>query len=135
MVHIALLSIHTRLTFIDFSMPSVNSILPFLESIRPESNPTWHIRRCRLLDSYESIWAVPYDDANHSTSIILHGEPHFKEEGSKYFLLCLVPKAWNISLGTGPGSNSRLRRFCSRLTSSKSLGSIVGHDEFFNNDE
>ena len=87
------------------------------------------------MDSYESIWAVPYDDANHSTSIILHGEPHFKEEGSKYFLLCLVPKDWIISLGTGPGSNSRLRRFCSRLTSSKSLGSIVGHDEFFNNDE
>lgn len=116
----------------------MNSVSPFLEAIRPESDRTWHIRRCRLLNSYESIWAVPYDDGNHSTSIILHDEPRFKEEGSKYFLLCLVPKAWNISLGTASGSNARvyddLRQFCPHLVLSKSLGSIVSHREFFDKD-
>ena len=110
-------------------------MLPFLESIRPESDPTWHIRRCQFLNRYEPVWAVPHDDEN-QTSIILHGEQHFKEEGCKYFLLCLVPKAWAISLGTGSGSNKKLydslQKCCLRLVSSKSLGSIVGHGEFVN---
>lgn len=113
----------------------MNSILPFLEEFCPEYDPTWHIRRCQLLNSYESVWAVPYHDENHSTSIILQGEAHFREEGSKNFLLCLVPKAWDISLGTGRSDEKlydNLRQCCLRLVSSKSLGSIVGYGDFFN---
>ena len=137
-VHICLFLIDTQLTSLDFSMPSMNSVSLFLESICPESDPTCHIRRCRLLDSYESAWAASYNDDNRSTSTTFHGELHFMEERSKYFLFCLVPKDWIISSGTGPGSNAKLynqlQQCCLRLVLSKGLGAIVGHGEFIDKD-
>ncbi|KAJ0417515.1 hypothetical protein BJY00DRAFT_325499 [Aspergillus carlsbadensis] len=36
--------------------PDVNSIFPFLESIRPLDDPTWHIRRSQQLPLYNSVW-------------------------------------------------------------------------------
>jgi hypothetical protein len=65
-----------QLTMLDFSMPTLNSIFPFLETVRPRCDPCWHIRRGQLLHHYVSVWAV-CNDKNQSNSIIFD-EAQFK---------------------------------------------------------
>ncbi|QQK44162.1 lipase/esterase [Penicillium digitatum] len=52
-----------------FSMPTLNSIFPFLEAICPNSDLCWHIRRGGSLCQYESVWAVFGEDKTQPQSI------------------------------------------------------------------
>jgi hypothetical protein len=63
-----------RLTDLDFSMPPLNSVFPFLEAIRPDDDPTWHIRRGHLLDRYDSVWATYSGAKDDSFSIAFYDE-------------------------------------------------------------
>lgn len=47
---------HIIYCLIAFSMPSLNSVFPFLEAVCPPLDPTWHIRRGQHLGCYESVW-------------------------------------------------------------------------------
>ncbi|OJJ43962.1 hypothetical protein ASPZODRAFT_153945 [Penicilliopsis zonata CBS 506.65] len=116
-----------------FSMPSLSSAFPFLEAIRPADDPTWHIRRGRILNCYESVWASFIPAGDPPASVMFHGEPGFENLGLKY-LLCLVPRAWDI--GTSASSDpkhakiyDKLRQACSLLISSKIIGCIIHGQE------
>ncbi|KAL2828939.1 hypothetical protein BDW59DRAFT_142548 [Aspergillus cavernicola] len=132
-----ILKVRTRPDY--FSMPSMNSVFPFLESIRPETDLTWHIRRGRLLNCYESVWAS-FKAKDHSSSITFHGEPDFETLGPdpRYYLLCLVPQGWNmLSLTTADSDSNdvglyeKLRQACLLFVSSRLPGNIVKQQDFF----
>ncbi len=114
-------------------MPSLNSVFPFLEAIRPKSDPTWHIRRGRLLNHYESVWAS-ISSVNDCLSIALRGEPAFEalEPNCHCYLLCLVPRTWNTEFDSKDTKvHDKLRQAFSLLASSRSPGYIIKHREFF----
>lgn len=123
--------IHIRLTVLDFSMPSLNSVFPFLEAIRPEADLTWHIRRGRLLNCYESAWAS-FITMDHTASITFYDEPDFENlrSSQRYYLLCLVPRAWNDA-----GLRDNLRQTCFRCGSLEVPGYIVKRPDFFQKGE
>lgn len=124
------------LTMLDFSMPTLNSIFPFLEAVCPTSDPCWHIRRARLLRQYESVWAVFCDDITYPQSITFYCEPQFEtiqKTKDTCFILCLVPQSWGIaslSKFCFAGLNE-LRKYCSRFITAKSPGAILSRDEFW----
>ncbi|RAK96295.1 uncharacterized protein BO80DRAFT_497068 [Aspergillus ibericus CBS 121593] len=96
-----------------FSMPSVNSVFPFLEDISPKDDTTWHIRRGRLLESYESVWisSTTNDSGHTSTSIV--SDLDFTENiagANRRYFLCLVPKVWGVADVRSP-----LLNICSSL--------------------
>ncbi|KAL2812136.1 hypothetical protein BDW59DRAFT_44395 [Aspergillus cavernicola] len=96
-----------------FSMPSVNSVFPFLEGIRPNDDYTWHIRRCRLLESYVSIWVFSRTDRSDQTVMDSVADPDHiqsREEEQGSYLLCLMPKNWGAE-----GARSQLMSVCSSL--------------------
>ncbi|OOF93557.1 hypothetical protein ASPCADRAFT_209500 [Aspergillus carbonarius ITEM 5010] len=96
-----------------FSMPSVNSIFPFLESIRPKDDYTWHIRRGRLLESYEAVWICSTTDSSGKTAMSFVSDIDCAQsmEGSRCrYLLCLIPKEWDIE-----GVRSLLINICLSL--------------------
>lgn len=107
------------LTIPGFSMPTLNSICPFLEAVCPKSDLCWHIHRGRLLSYYESVWAVFRDDET-----TFDCEPQLgKIEAMKdsRFMLCLIPNSWMVSLKTKSdfAGLCKLRKFCSHLVSAK----------------
>lgn len=119
-----------------FSMPTLNSIFPFLEAVCPNSDLCWHIRRGRLLCHYESVWAVFCEDKAHPELLTFDCEPQFgrmeKMKDSR-FILCLVPHSWGIaSLKTESdfAGLDNLRKFCSSFVSAKSPGEIFSRAEF-----
>lgn len=125
---------------LDFSMPTLNSIFPFLETVRPKSDPCWHIRRGRLLHHYESVWAI-CNEKNRPNSIIFDGEEQFETVeicNKSHVMLCLVPKWWMISLRAiydpsskdNTGFNNKLREACLLLVSSKCPGYLFSYGEF-----
>ncbi|PKY04239.1 hypothetical protein P168DRAFT_154510 [Aspergillus campestris IBT 28561] len=129
-----------------FSMPTLNSIFPFLEEVRPGCDPCWHIRRGRLLHHYEPVWAVSMGK-KHLDPITFENEAQFEtivESDRSRVLLCLVPKWWNISIGTIRDSGSKdttglvdkLREACLRLAFSHGTpGSVISHVEFMGTDK
>ena len=65
---------------------------------------------------------------------MFYGEPNFENLGSSY-LLCLVPRTWNIGTNTGFNSEDaeiyeKLRQACLLLLSSQVPGSIIDDHEF-----
>ena len=124
------------LTIPGFSMPTLNSIFPFLEAVCPKSDLCWHIRRARLLRHYKSVWAVFRDDKTQPQSITFDCEQQFatKEamEDSR-FMLCLVPDSWSVLLEMQPNSAwlCKLREFCLHLVSVKTPGAILERGGFF----
>jgi len=120
-------------------MPTLNSIFPFLETVRPKSDPCWHIRRGRLLHHYESVWAV-CNDKSQPNSIIFDDEAQFKTVemcDKSHIMLCLVPKWWIISLRAihdsslkDTGFNEKLQESCLLLVSSRCPGYAFSHGEF-----
>ena len=122
---------------LDFSMPTLNSILPFLESICPDSDLCWHIRRARLLHEYTSIWAVFCDDKTNPQPVTFDCEPQLatieKMKDSRV-ILCLVPFRWGKFLSGRrfdfTGGLEKLRNCCSNLISAKHLGAILSRAEF-----
>ncbi|KAJ9192899.1 hypothetical protein DTO164E3_8132 [Paecilomyces variotii] len=96
-----------------FSMPSVNSVFPFLEDIRPKDDNTWHIRRGRLLESYESIWISSTTNDSGHTSMSIVSDLDYTENvtgAKRRYLLCLVPKEWGVEDVRSP-----LTSICSSL--------------------
>lgn len=134
----------TQLTMLDFSMPTLNSIFPFLETVRPKSDPCWHIRRGRLLHHYESVWAV-CNDKNQPNSIIFGDEERFKTVDicdKTHIVLCLVPRWWIISLRANKDSRSKdtgfddkLREACLLLVSSRCPGYVLSRGGFLGTGE
>ncbi|KNG88166.1 hypothetical protein ANOM_004245 [Aspergillus nomiae NRRL 13137] len=122
-----------------FSMPTLNSVFPFLEAVCPPSDPGWLIRRGRLLQHYESVWAVSRFDENQAASILFDGEVEFETDdfrGRSYFMLCLIPKSWNLSWKTDHESSSentgpshQLRQACLLALSERS-GHVFGRSNF-----
>lgn len=98
-----------------FSMPSVNSVFPFLEGIRPDGDITWHIRRARMLEAYTSIWLISRKDRSGKTAIEFVTEqshPKDSEEESIKYLLCLIPTTWEAE-----HIHSQIIKVCSSLSS------------------
>ncbi|KAE8408171.1 hypothetical protein BDV37DRAFT_279120 [Aspergillus pseudonomiae] len=82
-----------------FSMPSVNSVFPFLEGLCPTDDCTWHIRRGRLLESYTPIWVMSITDSSGQTVMDFTFDRDFaqrREEAKVKYLLCLIPKKWGV---------------------------------------
>ncbi|KAL1878456.1 hypothetical protein Plec18167_004528 [Paecilomyces lecythidis] len=117
-----------------FSLSSLSSVFPFLANLCPHDDHTWHIRRGRQLECYESAWVFVKraQDLPNSITLISIGhrqlvdaEPFETEKG--YYLLCLVPKEWSIEV-----AGDKLLRLCSSLQSEDSWGCIVGRQKFDN---
>ncbi|KAJ9233445.1 hypothetical protein DTO169E5_7035 [Paecilomyces variotii] len=115
-----------------FSMPSLSSVFPFLATICPQNDPTWHIRKGRQLDHYAPAWVFLGRSGNLSNSVTLmtighHQAPNvgLLENESGYYLLCLIPKEWEID-----GIHNKLRQVCSSLEFSKVWGYIIRRIEF-----
>ena len=85
---------------IGFMMPSLASIFPFLESIRPKEIPTWHISRAQVLHHYDCAWVLQSENARQSDlTLISLGHEHASTEtpnmdNGTYFLI-LFPRLWN----------------------------------------
>ncbi|PWY90384.1 hypothetical protein BO94DRAFT_565037 [Aspergillus sclerotioniger CBS 115572] len=96
-----------------FSMPSVNSVFPFLEALRPKDDYTWHIRRGRLLESYEPLWlcSTMDDSGQAAMSFVSDMDCVQNMKGSRCrYLLCLIPKEWGVE-----GVRSLLMSICLSL--------------------
>lgn len=122
---------------LDFSMPTLNSIFPFLETVRPKSDPCWHIRRGRLLHRYESVWAL-CNDKNPPNSIILDFEARFQTVeiwDKPHIVLFLVPRWWIISRPKDTGFDNKLREACLLLVSSQCPGYVLSRGEFLGTGE
>ncbi|PYH94467.1 hypothetical protein BO71DRAFT_325301 [Aspergillus ellipticus CBS 707.79] len=123
-----------------FSMPTLNSVFPFLEKVCSKSDPCWHIRRGRLLHYYEPFWAVSHNEENRPASITFDGEIQFEMmemDDKSHFILCLVPKSWIVSLKANHNSSwgntglfDKLRQVCTLLLSTESPGYVIGRGEF-----
>ncbi|KAJ0426396.1 hypothetical protein BJY00DRAFT_84645 [Aspergillus carlsbadensis] len=131
-------SMRIGLTELDFSNPSLNSVFPFLEALRPEADPTWHIRQGRLLDCYDAVWASYRRRTKCPSSLKFYGEADLNndESGRHYFLLCLVPQEWKMLSWKNPcskdaGLRHNIRRICSPFISSQSAGCTVTREDFF----
>lgn len=135
----------SQLTMLDFSMPTLNSIFPFLEAVRPTSDPCWHIRRGRLLHQYKPVWAI-CNDKNQSNSIIFDDdEAQFRTVeicDTSQIMHCLVPKWWNVSSRAihEPGSKDtgfeqKLQQACRLLVSSQCPEFVLGRDEVLGTDK
>lgn len=116
----------------DFSLPSLASIFPFLECIRPEHSPTWHITRARQLQHYVSAWVLCTEDTDtpQKTLISVSGNLLVDVNGLNIgeghsFILLLFPQSW----GTGE-VHDKLIAACSRVISSGKPGSIITRVEF-----
>ncbi|CAG8139906.1 unnamed protein product [Penicillium salamii] len=117
-----------------FCMPTLNSIFPFLDDFCPKSDPSWHIRRGRLLHHYSSIW-VAFRDETSPQAMTFDCEPQFgsvETMKDSRFMLCLIPNSWIVTIGTRLAflRSCKLREFCSLLISIKPLGLIFQRDEF-----
>ncbi|PWY86483.1 hypothetical protein BO94DRAFT_575555 [Aspergillus sclerotioniger CBS 115572] len=119
-----------------FTVPSLTSVFPFLEAIRPKSNPSWHISRARQLKSYKSLWAFQHTHENQVnltkqtlTIVSLWGEmltdpDKLRTEQGCFFLL-LVPHAWVID-----DVGSKLLAACIRVSEGGSPGGIISRSDF-----
>ena len=121
-----------RLILLAFSLPSLSSVFPFLEGVCPADDPTWHIRRSRSLDNYDSVWArckrskLPEPLTLVSISGILQIDAQQLEiDDRHYYFLCLVPKEWGTE-----GICAQISRFCSPLFGVKSDGRVIDRREF-----
>ncbi|KAE8152693.1 hypothetical protein BDV25DRAFT_150605 [Aspergillus avenaceus] len=126
-----------------FSMPTLSSVFPFLEEVRPESDPCWHIRRGRLLHHYEPLWAVFCSSKDQPVSIIFDFQSETVGMTDKsQFMICLVPKTWIVLLKATHDSAlkkkelcDKLRQACSPLLSTNRPGYVIGRGEFWGTSE
>ncbi|KAB8239897.1 hypothetical protein BDV35DRAFT_375160 [Aspergillus flavus] len=137
-LELVILKVYNRPDY--FSMPTLNSVFPFLEKICPELDPGWHIRRGRLLHHYESAWAVFCGDVTNPASILFNSEVQLETvdlcDGS-YYILCLIPRSWNLLwrtsgelISTDTELVDELRQACSLLLLSEHSGRILGRSDF-----
>ncbi|KAE8336622.1 hypothetical protein BDV24DRAFT_109529 [Aspergillus arachidicola] len=138
LLELVLLKVYNRPDY--FSMPTLNSVFPFLEKVCPKSDPGWCIRRGRLLRYYESVWAVPCDNVDRPASILFNGDMQFETvelRDSPYYILCLIPRSWNLSWRTDYESTStnrelghKLRQACLLLVSFECSGYVFRRSDF-----
>ncbi|KAE8154649.1 hypothetical protein BDV25DRAFT_171823 [Aspergillus avenaceus] len=124
-----LIALQTRHRPDAFTHPSLASIFPFLESIRPNHTPTWHIARARLLQVYDSVWFVhvPNSEQVHLVSFSGAQNPELDVDNTAQevsFLLLLVPRSWDMQ------SHKRRLCTCAQLVANKECGSIILKEEF-----
>lgn len=139
------ISASKKLTMLDFSMPSLNSIFPFLEAGCPKSDFCWQIRRGQLLHHYEPFWAVYHSPKDQASSLSFSWEVQLESVEiyeSTFFMLCLVPKSWIQTSGANCDSQSKvrglgdkLRQACLHLGSSGGCVSVIELDNFMCIDE
>ena len=70
-----------------------------LKNIRPKDDYTWHIRRGRLLDSYESVWMSYTANGSGQTALHFVSDLEYTQNitvAKRRYLLCLVPKEWGV---------------------------------------
>ncbi|KAE8155062.1 hypothetical protein BDV25DRAFT_170364 [Aspergillus avenaceus] len=118
----------------EFSMPSLASILPFLEAIRPENKSTWHISRARLLQYYDSAWVLyPRHKEVGEMTLVSLSEKAFLDtdtlpvDDQHTFFLLLFPRSWDIGEAV-----HRLMAACSDLILSGKQGSVLSRAQFDN---
>lgn len=111
-------------------MPSLASIFPFLENLRPKGFQTWHISRAQLLHHYDCAWVL------HSTStglsrltLVSIGDERFDVErlnmdGNTYFLV-LFPRFWVRKQVENKGTT-----ICNRVALSGEAGCVFTRLEF-----
>lgn len=116
-----------------FSMPSLNSVFPFLEAICPLDDPTWHIRRGRQLDCFESAWLFCQRSLDTPDSVTLVSISHrlltdaeHLTEARGCFLLCLIPRKWGVE-----GVHDQLLRVCTLLMLHSGSGHIISQVNFY----
>ncbi|OJJ50778.1 hypothetical protein ASPZODRAFT_262719 [Penicilliopsis zonata CBS 506.65] len=113
-----------------FTHPSLASIFPFLESIRPKNSPGWHITRARLLEDYDSAWFLYTPTTDKQIELIsFSGLEYFAFDyntmaNEKAYLLALFPRSWD--LGT---CKQRLSAFAGTFAN-KGCDSIISKEEF-----
>ncbi|KAE8355339.1 hypothetical protein BDV28DRAFT_129142 [Aspergillus coremiiformis] len=111
----------------EFKMPSLASLFPFLESIRPKEHPTWHIIRARCLPRYTYAWAI--QDMSNTKLISLDGESFVDMEKSDMHgetcVLILFPRSWDKN-----EVRERLAVVCGQVKSSDETGIIISQSEF-----
>ncbi|KAE8356454.1 hypothetical protein BDV28DRAFT_154634 [Aspergillus coremiiformis] len=126
-----MISLKTRHRPDTFTHPSLASIFPFLESIRPKNSPAWHITRARLLPDYDSAWFLHTPTTGKQIELIsLSGVERFEldvdtmaQEKSSYVLV-LIPRSWNLE-------DHKQRLFsCAGLVANKGWGPIILKEEF-----
>ncbi|RAK97447.1 uncharacterized protein BO80DRAFT_364181, partial [Aspergillus ibericus CBS 121593] len=123
MLELIILKVWTRPDY--FSMPTLASILPFLEYLGRKLDPGWCIRRARVLDRYMSIWAVSHD--NGIQSITTTDEEARFGMGDGRYVLCLVPKLWGLE---GTVLYEKLSDACRSFVLSGRSGRIVERGSF-----
>lgn len=115
-------------------MPSLASIFPFLEAIRPEGSPAWHINRARLLQRYDSAWIMYAGQSTASGSLmtlisfrgnLLVDMDTLTIDCDCLFVLLLLPQAWTVK-----GFNDQLLTTCTKVVSSASPGRVIRREEF-----
>lgn len=123
---------HIIYCLIAFSMPSLNSVFPFLEAVCPPLDPTWHIRRGRHLGCYESVWLFSQEspDSPDPVTLVSFGQRLLTDTGRLdeervFFLLCLVPREWRVD-----GLCDQLLRVCTSMTS-QSPGHIISQANLY----
>lgn len=105
-----------------FGKPSLASIFPFLEAVRPEDSPAWHISRARLLGEYIAAW-VKFDPSQQAMSFIsfpgarISDKMGLTSEDGIAFVLLLLPRTWVI-----PGIGDKFLPICNDLISSRRPG-------------
>jgi hypothetical protein len=112
-------------------MPSLTSIFPFLEAIRPERHPTWHISRAQALDHYIPAWVSHAGGMNESEEMSLitfDGEKFCDTDklstGLSFFLI-LIPQSWDKKAIVG-----KLLGACTGVGSLGKPGIVITKAEF-----
>jgi hypothetical protein len=101
-----------------FSMPSVNSVFPFLEMTCPKNDPAWiHFRSAVSISVPVTLVSIGYK------LLVDVAEFEHLEKEKGYYLLCWVPKQWEVE-----GIRDQLLRVCSNLHDSHVC--IVGRVDF-----
>ncbi|KAE8146874.1 hypothetical protein BDV25DRAFT_132567 [Aspergillus avenaceus] len=108
-----------------FAMPSLATVLPFLERACPEHQPTWYISRARSLKQYESAWIL-HNESEKQPGVtemsheiislcgkILANIDNLEINHQSFFFLVLLPRDWVVEDLT-----RRLLAVCSSTVSS-----------------
>lgn len=110
-----------------FTSPSLASIFPFLEAVRPQHDRFWHIRTARLLKNYDCAWFLHSPDAG-MIKPLAFGE-HVSDIGSLHseqarFLCVLFPKSWSVQ------GSCDLESTCTHTILSGKTGCVLSWEEF-----
>ncbi|PYH94165.1 hypothetical protein BO71DRAFT_380100 [Aspergillus ellipticus CBS 707.79] len=124
-MELELICLKTRHRPDTWTHPSLASIFPFLEAIRP--TPAWHITMSRLLQEFQSAWFSYTPETKHVDPIAFCGVECFEQNLDEIimeqnFLLILFPGSWEVD-------KQRLL-ICARRVANEGWGPIITKKEF-----